>query len=59
MWTDDPVADFERWDAEQEEKLKKLPKCCECGEPIQDDSCFEIGGDYYCEDCMEDHRKFI
>ena len=34
----------------------KLPKCSECGEPIQDDSYFEVGGDYYCEECMDNHR---
>ena len=56
MWTNDPVADARRYYAEQEEKLNELPKCSECGEPIQDDSYFEVGGDYYCEECMDNHR---
>ena len=55
--TDDPVADFDRWDAEQQDELEKLPNCCGCGEPIQDDDLFDIDGDLYCEECMEAHFK--
>ena len=52
--TDDPIADFERYDAEQQKKLDRLPKCCHCGEPIQDDFCFDLGdGEIYCEDCLK------
>ncbi len=57
-WTDDPVADAERYFAEQDEELEKLPKCCECGEPIQTDTYYEFDGDLYCEDCMDNHRHF-
>ena len=52
MWTDDPHKDFARWDAEQEEALERLPKCCECGEPIVDDYCYYINDEYICEDCL-------
>ena len=59
-YTDDPVADFNRWDAEQEDKLEKLPKCCLCDEPIQDDHLFDIDGDLFCEECMiENFRKSV
>ena len=58
MRSDDPVRDFERWDAAREAELAKLPKCCECGEPIQTDCYFEIDGDLYCEDCMDNHRHY-
>lgn len=34
MMFGDPVRDFERHDAEQEEKERKLPKCCLCGSHI-------------------------
>ena len=58
--TDDPVRDFHRHDAEQEEALKKLPQCCCCekDEYIQDDHYFLIEGDIYCEEHMvENFRK--
>lgn len=58
--TDDPVRDFLRYDAEQEEALKKLPQCCQCekDEYIQDDHYFLIEGDIYCEEHMiENFRK--
>ena len=45
---------FCRHDAEQERKLTRLPVCIECGEPIQDDFLFDINGDLFCENCMQD-----
>lgn len=31
--------------------------CCECEETIPGDAWyFEVGGQYYCEDCMNDHK---
>jgi formylmethanofuran dehydrogenase subunit E len=51
-YTDDPVADFERHDAEQQEKLDKLPKCADCGQPIQDDYLYDLNGDLFCKKCM-------
>lgn len=39
--------------AEQEKWLAKRPKCCCCDEHIQDDFLYDIGGDLYCEECME------
>ena len=54
---------YERWvihDQEQQEQLKKLPRCYECGERIQDDHCYEVNGEYICEHCMEEnHRKWV
>lgn len=56
--TDNPIADFERYDAVQEKAKEKLPRCSECGEPIQDDFFYEIDCYFYCEDCLRDnHRK--
>ena len=49
--TDDPVADFERYDAEKEAELEKMPKCSNCGEPIQDGYLFDIEDTLYCEEC--------
>lgn len=55
--TDDPIADFNRWDAEQQAKLDKLPKCAECGEPIQSEECYELDCGVICPECLEDNHK--
>ena len=56
--TDNPVADFEAWDAEQENALRELPVCSDCGNPIQDDFYYEFDCYFYCGDCVNDnHRK--
>lgn len=57
FYTDDPVSDYLQYDAEQEEELSKLPLCCECDEHITDEFCFEINGEYICEDCLNSHHK--
>ena len=45
-------------EARQQRELDKLPKCCECDQPIQDDECYEINGELVCPQCLEDnHRK--
>lgn len=60
FYTDNPVHDFWKHDQEQQERLKKLPKCYECGERIQDEHCYEINDEYICERCMnENHRKWV
>lgn len=53
-YTDNPVADYNRYAADQERELQKLPKCSHCGEPIQDDFCWEIDGEIYHQDCAEE-----
>lgn len=57
IYSDDPVADFERYDSRLEDALNQLPKCVDCGEPIQDDDLFDIDGDLYCEECMKANFK--
>lgn len=55
QFSDDPNADFDRYDAEQEKALEDLPLCTECGEHIQSDFAYRISGEWYCEDCIENH----
>lgn len=56
--SDNPVADFERYDAEQESRRRELPICSDCGEHIQDEHYFEFDCYFYCADCVNDnHRK--
>lgn len=57
--TDDPHADFDRWDAEEQKALDKLPICADCGEPVQDDHFYEICDEVICPDCIENYRKPI
>ena len=60
MWTDDPVADYDRYDAQRQRELDRLPKCSECGEPIQSDYAYCISDELICEECLEDnHRKYV
>lgn len=60
MWTDDPLMDFARHDAEQQAQLDKLPRCSECGEPIQTEECYEINDEYICPECLEhNHKKWV
>ena len=55
--TDDPYYDFDQWDAEQARYLARLPKCSECGQPIQDEEYYEIDGKFYCSDCLETYHR--
>lgn len=58
--TDDPVADFDRYDAEQVAELEKLPVCSQCNEPIQDDFFYEINDEVVCEECLnQNFRKNV
>ena len=58
FYSDNPVSDFERHDAEQERKLERLPICSECGERIQSDTLYLINDETICPECLEaNYRK--
>lgn len=58
--SDDPIADFHRYEAEQQAVLDKLPRCCECDHPIQTEECFEFNDELICPECLEaNHRKWV
>jgi formylmethanofuran dehydrogenase subunit E len=57
--TDDPLFDFHRRDQEEIEWLNSLPKCSECGEPIQDDCHYNIHGKIYCQRCLDYEFKVL
>ena len=44
---------FERHDAEQEARLRKMPICCKCKEHIQQEEAVKHKGKWYCEDCED------
>ena len=52
-YTDDPLRDFSRHDAERAKAEERLPHCDYCGEVIYE-KYYEIGGKIVCEDCLED-----
>lgn len=54
-WTDDPVRDNDRYQEEQEEQLKKLPKCSYCDHYIQTEELCDIEGTLYCMGCFKDN----
>ena len=58
--TDDPIADFNRWDADQARQEAKLPVCADCDHAVQDDHYYEINGEVICPECMEsNYRKEV
>lgn len=57
--TDDPIADFNRYDREQARRLKMLPTCERCGDAIQQESAVCINGFWFCDECLEFYRKEI
>ena len=48
---------FKQRDAEQQSKLKMLPICIVCKEPIQTEYCYGNNGKYICEHCLNEDYK--
>ena len=57
MRTDDPERDYDRYDAECEDRLDRLPRCIDCGEPIQDEYLYDLNGDIFCEECLKNNFR--
>lgn len=53
MFTNNPLADFHRFDAECEDRLERRPICECCKEHIQDDGAYETDDGLICEECMD------
>ena len=58
-WTDDPLADFDRWDAEQNRQLEERPVCADCDEHIQDETAYYINGEWICKNCMSSYEREV
>lgn len=58
-WTDDPVADFDRYDRDQARRLAQLPTCERCGDAIQQEKAVCIEGFWYCDECLDKYRKEV
>lgn len=57
FWSDDPHKDYDRYDAARQRELDRLPKCANCGEPIQDEYCYSFDGDLFCPECLNEHHR--
>ena len=51
MRTDDPLADFKRWDRYMNSLLEDCPRCAWCGRRIQDEYPKMVDGEYICDEC--------
>ena len=58
-YTGDPVADAERYFADREKELERLPRCSECDHPITTDKAYYINGEWICEECMEQYHIYL
>lgn len=58
-WTDDPIDDFNRWDAEQTRQLEHLPVCADCDQIIQQETAVYINGEWLCDDCLDSYRRGV
>lgn len=57
MRVEDNLDRFERYDAEREAELWKVPVCDYCHEHIQTDHFYEIYDEFICPDCMDAHFR--
>lgn len=57
FYTDDPVKDYDSYDAEQTTKFKQYPLCSYCCDPIIDDYLYEFNDELICEDCLNEHFR--
>ena len=57
--TDDPIYDFNNWDARQNKWLEQRPICVDCGEHIQDDQAYYINGEWICLNCMDSYLREV
>lgn len=58
-YTDNPLADFERYDADQHSQLERRPVCADCGHHIQDETAYYINSEWICMDCMSSYEREV
>ena len=58
MYVPDNYDLFLQHQARQDRQLEKLPVCDCCLEPIQDEHYYDLGGELFCKDCLDnEYRK--
>lgn len=55
--TDDPVSDYDRYDAEHAIQLERLPRCICCGEHIQQETVVCINDELLCDTCITEYFR--
>lgn len=45
---------WDSFDARQEAEAQKRPRCVCCEEPIYEEECWEIFGQIFCRECVDD-----
>ena len=55
--SDDPALDYERYEAEKARALERLPLCCCCDEPIQQEDAVCINDEWFCDSCLADYFR--
>lgn len=55
-WTDDPVADAERYYSELEKQADELPVCDVCGLRIRANYAYSIAEIIICENCIDEFK---
>ena len=53
--TDNPIADFNRYDAECEAWLKSRPECSHCGHHIQEDLAYHVNDEGWHKSCFDNN----
>ena len=59
FYTDDPLMDFARHDAQQTKELESRPVCADCQEHIQEETAFYIEEKWICENCIDSYRREV
>ena len=59
MQIPDNLDRFERYDAEREAQLQRLPICEKCKNPIQQEKAVYYNDQWICEECESDFWKDI
>lgn len=50
---------WEAHDREQQEWLKRRPRCADCDHEIQDEFAYYINGEWICEECMSSYKREV
>ena len=57
-YTDDPLADFERYDADRESAMALLPECAFCHDRVWNDREFQFDGHSFCSwTCLDSYIR--
>lgn len=55
----DPLYQAIQYEKEREAWLRTRPKCTVCGHRIQDEMAYKISGEWICERCVKDAKRYV